>query len=122
MKNTPNAQIAEDLRNKIRNSENIEQLTGLTLERYKQWMDFTKEFYIPKNYNRQIDTEHQYPLSRYDLSAEENVKFCNNWKHLRYMTHEENKKKLNNMPTPLDRFKQAVIVIMYQNFISLKNE
>jgi hypothetical protein len=113
LKNTPNAQKAEWLRNKIRNREYLEQFTELRLEKFNEWMEFTKGFYIPKDYKGQIDIEHLYPLSKYDLSKEENVKHCLNWKHLRYMTHDENIKKANKLPTEEEIKKQEEIVEMF---------
>ena len=40
-------------------------------------MHFTKQFYIPKGYKGQIDIEHEYPLSKYNLLNEENLKKLN---------------------------------------------
>jgi hypothetical protein len=125
--NNPNAQKANQLRTwlslAIKNSDssdknnNVEEFTGLPINKLKEWMNFTKQFYIPKGYKGQIDIEHQYCLSKYDLSNENDIKFCLNFKHLRYTTHVFNLKKLNKPPTPLDKFKQAVIVSMF-----LKNQ
>ena len=76
-------------------------------------MHFTKQFYIPKGYKGQIDIEHEYPLCKYNLLNEENIKFSLNWKHLRYMTHEENLKKLNKDPSPKDKLKQMMIAYLW---------
>jgi hypothetical protein len=111
----PNAKLGEELRRKIKKGEDIELLTELSPKKFKQWMEYTKQFYIPRGYKGKIDLEHQYPLSKYDLNDEENVAFCFNWKHLRYMTHEDNLRKGNKDPTPKDKFKQAVIVVMFMN-------
>jgi hypothetical protein len=113
LKRNPNAVVAESFRTRIRNKEDVEQLTGLKSSEFKRWLEFTKRFYTPVGYTGQIDIEHQYPLSKYDLTKEENALKCCNWKHLRLMTHEENQKKGCKMPSALDKFKQAVIVQMF---------
>jgi hypothetical protein len=117
LKKTPNAQIAEVLRSNINLGINIDVYTGITLEKFREWMNFTKQFYIPKEYKGQIDIEHQYPLSKYDLSNETNILFCLNWKHLRYMTHEQNLKKANKPPTPSDKLKQMMIAYLFKRSI-----
>jgi len=118
----PNAKKANDIRkwlSDILNNKNVtgvkslENITGLPLNKLKEWMYFTKQFYIPKGYRGQIDIEHEYPLSKYNLLNEENIKFCLNWKHLRYMTHEENLKKLNKDPSPKDKLKQMMIAYLW---------
>jgi hypothetical protein len=78
-----------------------------------KWLEFTKRFYVPKDYTGPLHLEHQYPVSQYDLSNEEHVAHCYNWKHLRYWTSENNRIKANKMPTALDKFKQLVLVHMF---------
>ena len=90
-------------------------ITGLSLNELKAWMCFTKQYYIPKGNKDKIDIEHMYPLSKYDMYNMKDVKHCLNWKHLRYMTHEENNRKLNKSPTPADKLKQLMIVYKWIN-------
>jgi hypothetical protein len=109
--NNPNAKLGEDLRGAIRKRENIEIITGLPLKMFDEWMAHTKKFFIPFNYQGQIDIEHLYPLCQYDLSKD--VKFCFNWKHLRYTIHEYNLKKGKRMPTTEEIEKQNTIVELF---------
>jgi hypothetical protein len=123
--NSPNARKADEYRRWLYDGLNgkhdidTKPLTGLPLNELKAWMHYTKQFYIPKDHNGQIDIEHMYPLSKYDMSNTEDVKHCLNWKHLRYMTHEENIKKLNKPPTAEDKLKQLSIAYNFNNLISV---
>jgi hypothetical protein len=98
---TPKAKIQEELRNRLKKAAYVEHLTGLSLNKLNEWLEFTKRFYVPKDYTGSLDIEHQYPLSKYDLTNEENVAHCCNWKHLRYWPSEDNKKKGSKMPSHL---------------------
>jgi hypothetical protein len=48
LRRNPNAVVAESFRTRIRNKEDIEQLTGLKSSEFKRWLEFTKRFYIPR--------------------------------------------------------------------------
>jgi hypothetical protein len=111
--NNPNAKLAEDLRVSIRKKENIEKLTGLPSKMFDEWMAHTKEFFIPSDYQGQIDIEHLYPLCQYDLSNDEDVKHCFHWKHVRYTTHEYNLKKGRRMPTAEEIEEQNTITELF---------
>jgi hypothetical protein len=119
LKDNPNAFKADEYRrwlyNGLNGKSNIdtESLTGLPLNELKAWMHYTKQFYIPKGYTGKIEIEHMYPLSKYDMFNIEDVKHCLNWKHLRYMTSQQNKKKLNKDPTPEDKLKQLSMVYSF---------
>jgi len=119
--NNPNARKADEYRRWLYNALNgkldidTKPITGLSLNELKAWMCFTKQYYIPKDNKDKIDIEHMYPLSKYDMYNMEDVKHCLNWKHLRYMTHEENNRKLNKPPTPADKLKQLMIVYKWSN-------
>jgi hypothetical protein len=93
VKRTPNAQLSSKLRSRIKTKKHCENLTGLPFDKFNEWLDFTKRYYVPKDYNGRLNIEHQYPSSNYDLTNEDNVAFCFNWKHLRYWTCEAIEKK-----------------------------
>jgi hypothetical protein len=103
--NNPNAQIADKLRR-----QNSEKFTGLPLNVYNMWLNFTKRFCG----EGKLEIDHLYPLSKYDLTNDDNIKHCLNWKHVRYMTKVQNIKKGCKMPTALDKFKQIVMVCMFK--------
>jgi hypothetical protein len=118
VRSTPNAQLSCKLRSRIKTKIHCEKLTGLPLDKFNEWLDFTKRYYVPKDYTGPLHMDHQYPVSHYDLSNEEHVAHCYNWKHLRYWTSENNRTKSNSDPTPLDKFKQLVLAQMFAKKIS----
>jgi hypothetical protein len=112
----PNARKAQKYRrllyDAINNTTEVdtEHLTGLPQNKLKEWMDFTKQHFIPKDYMGRIDIEHLYPLSKYDMFNIEQVKHCLSWKHLRYCTRKSNMKKASRMPTEKEKETQLKIV------------
>ena len=103
LRNTPNAQIADNIRRLPLSKESHE------------WLEFSKKYFIPNDYKGQIDIDHFIPLSKFDLSKEENIKQALDWKNLRYMTHADNMKKKNNLPTEQEINQQNHIINLFLN-------
>ena len=71
------------------------QLIDCSLEHLITWLNFTKKYYVPENYEGQIDIEHMIEFGRLDLKDQENHYKVMSWRNIRYMTHEENNRKRN---------------------------
>ena len=112
----PNARKANEYRRWLYDAINgtsevdTEHLSGLPLAKLREWMNFTRQHYLPQGYDGRIDIEHMYPLSKHDMFNIEEVQHCLNWKHLRYYTAKANMTKASNMPTAKDKERQLQVV------------
>ena len=99
---------------KSSNQEHTLDLIGCTKEKFKQWLEFTKKYYVSENYSGQIDIEHMIEFKNIDLAKKENRAKVNNWKNLRYMSHCENIYKSNKSIKFKDVAKQLYLIICFE--------
>jgi len=76
-------------------AESTLKLIGCSIEKLKDWLEFTRKYFVPKNYKGQVDIEHMIEFQHVDLTTKENQYKVMNWKNLRMMTHDENVRKKN---------------------------
>lgn len=124
-----NARISQNIRDKlnyyvkglkIKNEEKYKNFIGCDSITFVKWLQFTKDYYIPIDYEGKPQIDHFYCLSHFNLSDINDYKLANHWTNLRYITAEENFKKSKRIPTPDEIFKHDVIKKMFLE--SLENE
>ena len=109
--NDENYKIANNIRSRLGSalkSKNIEKsyhtfnLIGCSINELKSWLEFTKIFYLPQNYEGKLHIDHFKPISKFNLNDEQQLKQACHYTNLRYLTEEENLKKSNKSPTSSD--------------------
>ena len=90
------------------------QLIDCSLEHLIEWLNFTKKYYVPENYEGQIDIEHMIEFQSVDLKEPKNHYKIMSWRNIRYMTHEENNRKCNKKLKFKDVAKQIYLLICFE--------
>ena len=94
-------------------SEHTFDLIGCSINELNDWLEFTKPYFIPDDYEGKLHIDHFKPLSIFDLNDSDQLKEACHWSNLRYLTLEQNLKKSNKNPTPEDKFKMLVLKKFY---------
>ena len=94
-------------------SEHTFDLIGCSINELNDWLEFTKPYFIPDDYEGKLHIDHFKPLSIFDLNDSDQLKEACHWSNLRYLTIEQNLKKSNKNPTPEDKFKMLVLKNFY---------
>ena len=94
-------------------SEHTFDLIGCSINELNDWLEFTKPYFIPDDYEGKLHIDHFKPLSIFDLNDSDQLKEACHWSNLRYLTLEQNLKKSNKTPTPEDKFKMLVLKKFY---------
>ena len=94
-------------------SEHTFDLIGCSINELNDWLEFTKPYFIPDDYEGKLHIDHFKPLSMFDLNNPIQLKEACHWSNLRYLTLEQNLKKSNKNPTPEDKFKMLVLKKFY---------
>ena len=84
-------------------SEHTFDLIGCSINELNDWLEFTKPYFIPDDYEGKLHIDHFKPLSIFDLNDSDQLKEACHWSNLRYLTLEQNLKKSNKNPTPEDK-------------------
>ena len=110
--------------NKALKSQNLSKtnhtfdLISCSINELNNWLEFTKPYFIPEDYEGQIHIDHFIPISSFDLNNNEELKKACHWSNLRYLTEEQNKRKSNKSPKPEDKFKMFVLKKFYKQKFS----
>ena len=94
-------------------SEHTFDLIGCSINELNDWLEFTKPYFIPDDYEGKLHIDHFKPLTIFDLNDPNQLKEACHWTNLRYLTLEQNLKKSNKNPTPEDKFKMLVLKKFY---------
>ena len=94
-------------------SEHTFDLISCSTHELNDWLEFTKPYFIPEDYEGQLHIDHFKPLSKFNLNNHDELKEACHWSNLRYLTQEQNLKKSNKNPSPSDKFKMLVLKKFY---------
>ena len=96
-------------------NEHTFDLIGCSINNLIEWLEFTKIFYLPQNYEGKLHIDHFKPISKFNLNDEQQLKQACHWSNLIYLTAEENLKKNNKSPTSSDLDKMKFMKNIYDN-------
>jgi hypothetical protein len=76
----------------------LESIIGCNFVALKKWLCYLFDDEMTfKNYGEYWTIDHVYPCSEYNLTIEENINECFNWRNLRPMIKIDNSKKINKI-------------------------
>lgn len=87
---------------------------GCSIDGLYLWLEFTKPYYIPKDYTGELHLDHFKPIKSFDLTIERNKYLCFNWLNLRWMTADQNLRKSGNSPSTTDKLKMLILNRMFR--------
>ena len=110
--------IRERLRSALKSqnalkTEHTFDLISCSIYALMDWLEFTKPYFIPNDYEGKLHIDHFKPLSGFDLNDPYQLKEAFHWSNLRYLIQEQNLKKNARIPTPEDKFKMLVLKKFY---------
>jgi hypothetical protein len=124
----PQHRIAHNLRSRLGSALKIQNTTknsktlnllNISFPLFIEWINLTKKYFIPKDYKGVLNNDHFFPLSKFNLRNEDELKLAMHWSNIRVITQKDNCFKKDKLPSPLEKFK---MLSLQAYFISLHPE
>ena len=94
-------------------SDHSHELLGIPMDKYIRWIEFQlKDDWTWDNWGSEFHIDHVYPISKYDLSKEEEQFKAFNWKNTRPLCKTENMTKSDKI-IPNEVFQHKVVVLAF---------
>ena len=99
---------------KINKEEHSLKYLGCGIEFFHRWLNFTKDYYVSKNYIGKLHIDHFIPQSSFNLTDNNELQKAEHWTNKRYLSADDNLRKHAKIPSIEEEMKHILIGIIFK--------